>query len=276
MIQTWLATLELRVEARGSCSLLAHSRHHGPLRVQRVFYPEGPSVCHMYLLHPPGGVVPGDQLDFDVGVGTGAGALVTTPAASKIYRSDGRRAAQRSRLSVASGAALEWLPQETIVFDGARVDLETTVLLDEGAVFVGWEVQCLGRPAIAERFTTGQCRSRLEIVRAGLPLFVERAVYDGGSDVLRGGYGLAGQCAFGTMVAVAREPAALDVVRAVLPEPSAGELLSATRLGGGDVLCCRYLGSSASRGRQRFNQIWSALRPHLLGRAATYPRIWAT
>ncbi len=230
----------------------------------------------MYVLHPPGGVVPGDQLSFDVGVESGARALITTPAATKVYRSDGRRAVQRTRLSVAPGAALEWLPQETIVFDGARVDLEATVVLDEGAVFVGWEVQCLGRPAIAERFTVGQCRTGLEIVRAGLPLFLERAIYEGGSDVLRGGYGLAGHCALGTMVAVGSEPLALDLVRAVLPEPSPDELLSATMVGGGAVLCCRYLGSSASQGRKRFSQIWSALRPHLLGRAATYPRIWAT
>src|SRR6185369_4219301 len=128
---------------------------------------------HVCVLHPPGGIVSGDQLDFDVRVGVGARALVTTPSATKIYRSDGRRAAQRTRLSVARGAALEWLPQETIIFDGARVDLQTTVSLEEGAVFIGWDVQCLGRPAIAERFTSGECKSGLEISRAGRLLFLE-------------------------------------------------------------------------------------------------------
>src|SRR5258706_11967801 len=123
MTQSWHASLELRFEARASCSVVAHSSHHGPLRVQRAFYPEGPTVCHVYVLHPPGGVVPGDQLSFDVGVESGARALITTPAATKVYRSDGRRAVQRTRLSVAPGAALEWLPQETIVFDGPRSDL---------------------------------------------------------------------------------------------------------------------------------------------------------
>jgi len=276
MTQSWPASLELRVETRASCSLLAHSRHHGPLRVQRAFYPEGPGVCHVCVLHPPGGVVPGDQLDFDVRVGAAARALVTTPAATKIYRSDGRRAAQRTRLSVAPGATLEWLPQESIVFDGARIDFETTVALEGDAVFIGWDVQCLGRPAIAERFTFGQCRSSLEIVRDGVPLFIERAAYEGGSDVLQGGFGLAGHCALGTMVVVSREAAALDIVRAVVPPPSAEGLFSATRIGAGDVVCCRYLGSSASRAREQFSRIWSALRPRLLGRVATYPRIWST
>jgi urease accessory protein len=275
MTQTWQASLELRVEARARCSVLAYSSHHGPLRVQRAFYPEGPTVCHVCVLHPPGGIVSGDQLDFDVGVGVGARALVTTPSATKIYRSDGRRAAQRTRLSVSSGAALEWLPQETIIFDGARIDLQTMVSLDEGAVFIGWDVQCLGRPAIAERVHSGECRSGLEIRRAGRLLLLERAIYAGGSDVLAGGYGLAGHCAFGTMVAVAREPISSDLARSILPQCTASAHLSATTLANG-VLCCRYLGPSASQGRELFSRIWSTLRPHLLERAATHPRIWST
>src|SRR5258705_12581631 len=108
----WRAELGLRVERRGTASLLAHVRHEGPLRVQRPFYPEGPGVCHVCLLHPPGGIVPGDELHVDVGVGAGAAALVTTPAATKVYRSDHRRATQRHVLWVARGASLEWLPQE--------------------------------------------------------------------------------------------------------------------------------------------------------------------
>jgi urease accessory protein len=230
----------------------------------------------VYLLHPPGGVVPGDELSFDVGVEVGARALVTTPAANKIYRSDGRQAAQRTRLSVASSAALEWLPQETIVFDGARVDLETTVVLEEDAVFVGWELQCLGRPAASERFTAGRCRTGLTIVRARVPIFLERALYEGGSDVLRDGYGMAGHCALGTMVVVGTERPSLDLARAALPKPCADELLSVTNVGGGDVFCYRYLGPSARQGHQHFSRIWSTLRPQLLGRSASYPRIWAT
>ena len=217
MTQTWQASLELRVEARAHCSVLAHSSHHGAPASSARLLSKRTAVCHVAsFIHRA--IVSGDQLDFDVGVGVGPRALVTTPSATKIYRSDGRRAAQRTRLSVARGAALEWLPQETIIFDGARVDLQTTVSLDEGAVFIGWDVQCLGRPAIAERFTSGECESGLEISRAGRLLFLERALYAGGSDVLAGGYGLAGHSAFGTMVAVA--PIALELVRSILPPMS--------------------------------------------------------
>jgi urease accessory protein len=220
--------------------------------------------------------VPGDELEIDIGVGAGARALVTTPAAAKVYRSDGRRASQRQCLSVAGGGALEWLPQETIVFDGARFDMDTSVVLEPGATFVGWDVQCLGRPAIGERFTRGRCRSRLEVHVGTVPLYVDRAVWDGGSDVLSQSYGLAGHPALGTMLVVGARPAWLPIVRDLIAASPWRSHLSATLLGQGEVLACRYLGPSASRAREMFADVWAALRPHLLGRIAVPPRIWST
>jgi urease accessory protein len=272
----WRAQVELSIDEREAESLLTRCRHEGPLRVQRPFYPEGPAVCHLCLLHPPGGLVPGDDLHVQVGVGPGARALVTTPAATKVYRTDGRRAAQRHLLWVASGASLEWLPQETILFDGALFEGETRIVLERGASFVGWDVQCLGRPAIGERFTFGTCRTRLEVHREGVPLYVDRAICEGGADVLSASYGLAGHSALGTMLIAGAKPEWLGVVRELLPARSSSESMSATLLGGGDLLSCRYLGSSASRGRQRFAAIWAAVRPLLLGRPAVPPRIWST
>src|SRR5262249_43518141 len=133
----------------------ARFEHEGPLRVQRAFYPEGPDLPHVYLLHPPGGLAPGDRLSIEIGVARWARALVTTPAAGKCYRSDGRVSEQKQTLRVAAGSSLEWLPQENIVFDGSCVRLSTRVELEEGASFVGWDVLCLGRPASGERFTRG-------------------------------------------------------------------------------------------------------------------------
>jgi urease accessory protein len=271
----WHARLELCVEAPNDASLLAHCRHRGPLRVQRPFYPEGPEVCHLCLLHPPGGLVPGDELDIELTVGRRARALVTTPAAAKVYRSDGRRAVQRQRLLVASGASLEWLPQETIFFNGAIADLRTTVLLDEGAAFVGWEVLCLGRHASGERFTVGRCRNQLEIHRAGVPLYVDRAAWEGGSDALSASYGLGGHVVWGTMLAVGRENESLEELLD-LARRSAPPEVGTTLLGQGTVLCCRYLGPSAGRGRELFSELWAVIRPRLLGRSAAVPRIWST
>jgi len=220
--------------------------------------------------------VPGDELHVDIGVGAGAAALVTTPAATKVYRSDHRRAAQSQVLRVARGASLEFLPQETIVFDGARFDADTRVVLEAGAIFVGWDVQCLGRPAMGERFTAGRFRSRFELLREGVPLHVDRFICDGAADALSASYGLAGHAAFGTMVLTSARREWLDIARTLLPPPSSVELFSATLLGGGELLVARYLGPSAGRGRERFAAVWETLRPRFLGRAAVPPRIWST
>ena len=103
--------------ARGERTVLARRRHHGPLVVQRPFYPEPNGTCHLYVLHPPGGVVGGDRLSVDVRLARGAArALLTTPAAAKFYRTQGLRAAQRLHMRVGAGSRLEWLPQENIVY----------------------------------------------------------------------------------------------------------------------------------------------------------------
>jgi len=144
----WQACLELGFEKRGLRTVAAQRRHYGPLAVQRPFYPEG-DVCHLYLLHPPGGVVGGDTLDIRVRAGTGARALVTTPGATKFYRSAGATAAVTQTLQVDAGAVLEWLPQEAILFQGAVARQQTCIELAAGACFAGWDILCLGRPANA-------------------------------------------------------------------------------------------------------------------------------
>ena len=149
---TWPARLELRIEERRGASLLTHSSHEGPLRVQRPFYPEGPEKIAPHLPPAPSGRARARRpaRDEHRSGARRAVALVTTPAATKIYRSDGRRAVQRQHLSVLGGGTLEWLPQETILFDGAVVDLDTTIDLEEGAVFRGVG-GVLPRPARAGR-----------------------------------------------------------------------------------------------------------------------------
>jgi urease accessory protein len=230
----------------------------------------------LYLLHPPGGIVPGDELDIRVDVDARAGALVTTPAATKVYRSDGRCSAQRQVLHVARGASLEWLPEETIVFDGARFDARTRVLLERDAQFIGWDVQCLGRPAVEERFAMGQLRSRFELLRDGDPLYVDRFICDGDNGALRAAHGLGGHPSFGTMVVSGAKREWLDVARSLVPPAGTEELSSVTLVGGGEILLCRYLGPSARRGRRMFADVWQALRPLLLGRSAVLPRVWST
>ena len=152
--QTWPASVELGLRSESGRTRLARCSHNGPLYVQRPFYPEGREHPHLYLLHPPGGIVSGDCLDIEVDVAANSGALVTTPGATRVYRArdDNPLQRQRCRLRLGKDAILEWFPMETIVFDGAWVELETTVELTRNSCFVGWEVSCFGLPASRQPF----------------------------------------------------------------------------------------------------------------------------
>lgn len=246
--------------------------------MQRPFYPEGPGVPHVYVLHPPGGIVGGDRLRIEVGVGAGAHALLTTPAATKIYRTAGPRSAQHQHLTVGERGSLEWLPLENILFDRAAVDLSTEVHLAAGSRFIGTEMLCFGLPARAEGFAGGRCRQRLEVWRSGRPVLVERGRFDGSGPVHAAAWGLRGAPILATLVATPapRGAECLDALRADARPTTSDEWLGVTRLADTDVLLCRYLGHSAERARAFLCRMWTRLRPALLDRPAILPRIWAT
>jgi urease accessory protein len=266
----WQGRLTLGFEARGSRTVLAHRRRHGPLAVQRPFYPED-GVCHVYLLHPPGGVVGGDRLEVDVECTTGSQALLTTPGATKFYRSSGALATQAQCLVVGAGAVLEWLPQENILFPGARARLQTQVELQHDARLVLWEIHCLGRPTNDEPFDSGMLDSALSIYRDGRPLLLDRLRVNE-----RNRHApslLAGQPVSGTLVLSHASDVECHAARALLPT-DAGHRTAATLID--DLLVVRYLGASTERARAIFTAVWSAVRQTTLGRPALLPRIWAT
>lgn len=269
----WHGRLELEFARRAARTVIARRRHSGPLTIQKPFYPEAPGVCHVYLLHPPGGVAGGDSLELDVAVAGGAHALITTPAAGKFYRCDGRQASWRQRLTLQAGSTLEWLPQETIVFDGSRAELCSRVDLEAGARFIGWETVCLGRPAARETFASGYFRQRLEIWREERPLLIERSLFEGGSELLGAAWGMQAYTVSATLLAVPADRQALTQVRAQVRLEDPG-LFGATLIDG--VLVCRYLGFQAEHARRAFNAAWHVIRPRLLGARACEPRIWNT
>lgn len=274
--QGWVARLELNYQRQGARTVLARRQHFGPLLVQRAFYPEGQGCCHNYLIHPPGGVVGGDRLELVAQLETQAHALITTPAAGKFYRSAGPMASQTQRLTVGDGALLEWLPQETILFAGARVDSLTRVELSATANFVGWEILCLGRPASGEAFDHGLLRQRFEIWRGDEPLLLERSSWEGGAEAQQAAWGLAAQPVFATMVATGDFSLQLDALRESLA--AYDERIVLTQLP--QLLIARYLGDDAMAARHAFTQIWQQLRPclgeGLAGGATSLPRIWNT
>jgi len=267
----WAASLELWFERRAGRTVLARQRRHGPLTVQRAFHPEA-GVCHLYPLHPPGGVVGGDRLNIAVDLASGAHALLTAPGATKVYRSAGPRAELIQRLQAGEGACLEWLPQEVILFPGAKLHARTRVDLGPGARFIGWETACLGRPVIGERFVAGAADLGLEVWREGRPLLADRLRVEG-SESLDTPSGLRGHPVSATFLASGTSAADLSAARAGLP-PAEGLLLGLTRVE--DLLVARCLAPVVEPVQRTFRALWGILRPRLLGRPACPPRIWAT
>jgi urease accessory protein len=163
----WRAQLDLEFSKSNNRTILRHRKHFGPLQVQKPFYPEINGTCHVYILHPPGGVVGGDRLNISIDVDSNAHALITTPAAGKFYRSAGPIAVQKQIIKVASKAILEWFPSENILFSGSKAQIQTKVELAHDSHFVGWEILCLGRPASEEIFSQGELDQRFEVKRRG-------------------------------------------------------------------------------------------------------------
>lgn len=275
----WQAELHLRFGfgagggARPRTTLLER-RHRGPLVVQKPFHPEG-DPCHAYIVHPPGGVVGGDELRVEVQVDPGAHALLTTPAATKFYRCDARVSKLTQELK-AAGAVLEWLPQENIFYRGADVRAATRVHLDAASRFIGWEITCLGLPARGEPFDAGRLSLDFEIWRRAsasdaAPVFLDRLRLSGDSPARAATWGLADQEAVGTLLATPADPAHVDAIRELIRAlPRAAVSLV------DGVLVLRALAPQAEALRQLFVAAWRRLRPGIVGRAAVLPRIWAT
>ena len=269
----WQAHLELTFARQGARTVLARREHTGPLTVQRPFHPEGPTgACHVYLLHPPGGVVGGDVLRVAVHAGVDSRALITTPAANRLYRSAGPCAQLVQTLRVDAGAQLEWLPQPTIAFAGVNARVATRVDLAPGGRFIGWETLCLGRPDSGERYA-GTLGMALELWQDGAPLWLERARYDGAA-LLDAAFGLRGHCVSGTLLATPVAAAdTLDAVREAVASHSA-VLAGASTVDG--VLALRVLGPQTETVQRALTDAWAVLRPLLMDRPALAPRIWAT
>ncbi|MDY6799150.1 MAG: urease accessory protein UreD [Pseudomonadota bacterium] len=276
----WAANLSLGFEKRQErdrqVTRLTRIRHQGPLRVQRPFYPEGPEgCCHVYLLHPPGGLVSGDSLAIETHVAKDAHALVTTPAAAKLYKADSHSVAwaQSVHLTVESGGTLEYLPQETIAFNGSRGRQSTTIDLQGDARCIGWEILALGRPASNLPFETGHLEQRFRLTLDGRPIWLERQPLDPSHSRFTGKWGQGGSTVQATLwvVGLEDEPAAIELLRERLPDHTRWAV---TRRRG--VVLLRYLGGERNEAWDICQQAWELLRPLLTGLDAEVPRIWMT
>ena len=267
----WKAELALEYQRQGDRTVLAKRRHDGPLVVQKALYPEGDAVCHSIVVHPPGGIAGGDDLMISASVAEGAAALLTTPGAAKWYRSAGPWAGQRIFFEVAG--TLEWVPQETIVYDGSLARMQTDIRLARDARYLGWEILCLGRTGSGERFARGESVSATRLWREGALVWNERGRIEGGGALLGSAAGFAGRTVCGTLLAAGPsiENEVLAQCREVAPESGESAVTRLPR-----VLAARYLGDSSEAAKTYFRRLWSVLRPALIGRDAAEPRIWRT
>lgn len=274
--QGWQAQLDLRFaqthSQTGARTIIQRSYHRGPLRVQRPFYPED-QLAHVYILHPPGGVVGGDRLTIQLELLPGAQVLSTTPGSGKFYLSAGRFARLEQRLHIKGGASLEWLPQENILFAGARLHATTTIEVEDDGRFIGWDVTCLGRVSRGERFDHGSFYSSLAFYHNQRLLLVEnQRVLDETS--LEAAAGLRNQPLQAILLAFPCKDEHLEPVRAQLSTQGASSLIAATLVD--ELLVVRVLGSNSEALKQQLISVWQVLRPLLLERPVVQPRIWAT
>ncbi|MCT9809886.1 urease accessory protein UreD [Acidovorax sp. Be4] len=273
----WLAQLELDYAVSHGRSVV-HHRHQGPLRVLRSLYPEGDAICHNVLVHPPGGLVGGDTLDIRARVQAGAHALVTTPGATRFYRSNGAPALQDTHLTLAAGARMEWLPLETIAYSGCDALNRLQLELAPGAELIGWDVTALGLPHAQAPFVAGRYTQHLELPGQWLEhgtLAADDAL------LMDGPLGLAGQRCLaslffvtGSPLARERRDAALDLTRTLIE----GHALAA-RCGVTSphdrVIVLRALAPMVEPVMQLWRQVWQLWRGHFWDLPGVAPRIWA-
>jgi len=269
----WSGRLDARV-ARGVLgSKVVEARATMPLALGRAFRPAGDDRCYLTLLHPPGGVVGGDVLDVEVLVEAQARCVMTTTAATKIYRSDAATSILRTTLAGHEGASVEWIPQETIVFDGARALSHVRVTLAAGATWLGWEIVRLGRTARGETFRSGVWRSRIVVERNGIPLWIDRQRIEGGSRHLTSRHGLGGAPVVAQLASIG-ESAEVTTIGELreLAAPIGSGSIGVSRLEHG--LLCRYRGTSTGDAAAWFHAVRARLRLGLSGSSRAVERYW--
>ena len=267
----WIAELELRFSKSKSKTFLSTRKHIGPLTIQRPFYPEG-DLCHLYLLHPPGGIVGGDQLSIEVNTDSNSSSLLTTPGATKVYRtSDHKHSTINQNFIVAEDSSFEWLPMETIVFPGANSQFSSKLLLSGNARIAAWEVYCLGRPAINESFDFGSLNFSLELWRDGMPILLDKLMID--KTELESVVGLRGFPVFGTFIISKTNKKVLETVRTMMIETDSC-VTGVTQIE--DIIIVRSLAKKTYLVQDLFKKIWQTVRPLVFNREASIPRIWAT
>ncbi len=274
---TWHAQLDLTYHQEAHRCVARHN-HNGPLRILQSLYPEGEAICHNVLVHPPGGLVGGDTLDIHVRVNPGAHGLITTPGATRFYRSAGALARQNTQIYVTNSARLEWLPTEAICYDQCLAENRVRFQMEPGAELIGWDVTAFGLPQAQQLFAQGSFCQHLELPG----VWLERGRIDArDTRLLDSPLGLAGYKCMASIFFLAgskldhqRRATALDIARQVIDSHSLHPTAGATSPDG-QVVVVRVLAPLVEPAMDLLKQVWAAWRAHFWSLPATRPRIWA-
>lgn len=274
----WHARLDIAYHHDHGRSL-ARFRHEGPLRILQSLYPEGDAICHNVLVHPPGGLVGGDTLDIAVDAAAGSHGLITTPGASRFYRSDGELALQRTRLNIAAGARLEWLPLEALCYSGCRAENRLQMQVAPGGELIGWDITALGLPLAGQPFLAGRYQQHIELPG----VWLERGRIDADDRrLLDSPLGLAGRQCLASLFHVVGEPMPrarrerlLEIARDALDGHALADRAGATAPNG-QVVVLRVLAPLVEPAMQLLRTVWAGWRRELWDLSATPPRIWST
>ncbi len=275
---SWHARLELDYRLEAGRTLARHS-HTGPLRILQSLYPEGEQVCHNVLVHPPGGLVGGDTFDLQITASGTAHGLITTPGATRFYRSDGELAVQRTHITLTDQARLEWLPLEAICYNNCLAENRLTLNLADDAEFIGWDLTALGLPHANQPFEASRFLQHIEIPGVCIERGLIRAE---DQRLMNSPLGLAGQRCLASLFFAAgksltreRRQGALDVAREVIAEHPLRHLAGATSPHA-QIVVVRVLAPVVEPAMDLLRRLWAAWRQHFWQLAAPRPRIWST
>jgi urease accessory protein len=274
----WHASLKLDYALKGERTL-AHFLHDGPLRVLQSLYPEGDAVCHNILVHPPGGLVGGDTLDIKVRTQTGAHALITTPGATRFYRSEGALALQQTHLTLEADSRLEWLPLEALCYSGCQAENRLTMSIAPEAELIGWDITALGLPQAHQPFEAGQFCQHIEMPG----VWLERGCLDASDTrLLTSPAGLDGMKCLASIFFVtgsalhrARKQRALDAARDLISSHTLASTAGATSPNA-QVVVVRVLAPLVEPAMELLRTIRAAWRTDMWNKPASNPRIWST
>lgn len=284
----WLAKLALTFSHNAYGTQLKTTSRQGPLSVQKAFYPEGQECAHIYLLHPPAGIVSGDELNVEITIEDQGHVLVTTPGANRFYRARENlsigvsKQTQITSLFLGDEAIAENFPQETIVYEGADGFNTVDVHIKETSIYLGWDITCLGLPSSDQYFDQGQYTQLNRLYCNDTLIYHDRIEISPSNQLLHHMAGLASKPVFGTFLVYAPtqltqlkdRKVIVEELRALIEAENAQELISITDIRG--LFVIRYLGEQAHQCKHLFITLWQHLRPLVIEASAIEPRIWHT